>query len=156
MKVSTARLDALINTVGELVIAAARSPRRLVRLPLDAWRLRKELLTRHGVVAPPAPGCLPGRRPEDVREEDRCGLRYGGSDEGGFEEFDESEPSRRSNPAIRAVNASICPVSVSICTACVLITSRRPLFAFRSAMFVSCSAAISSASDDAPSPDTLP
>ena len=40
-------------------------------------------------------------------------------------EVDESEPSRRSNSAIRADRTSICPVSVSICTACVLITSRR-------------------------------
>ena len=59
------RVDALRNSaqyrVGELVIAAARSPRRLVRLPLDAWRLRKEMLARHGVVAPPAPVERPAR-----------------------------------------------------------------------------------------------
>ena len=47
------RVDALRNSaqyrVGELVIASARSPRRLVRLPLDLWRLRKELLATHRV-----------------------------------------------------------------------------------------------------------
>ena len=51
------RVDALRNSpqyrVGELVIAAARSPRRLFRLPVDAWRLRKELLARHTVTPPP-------------------------------------------------------------------------------------------------------
>ncbi len=44
------RVEALRNSaqyrVGELVIAGARSPRRLVRLPVDLWRLRKELLAR--------------------------------------------------------------------------------------------------------------
>jgi hypothetical protein len=47
------------------------------------------------------PGCLPGRRPEEVREERLTGLRYGKSDDGGRLEFDESAPSRRSNSAIR-------------------------------------------------------
>ncbi len=59
------RVDALRNSaqyrVGDLVIAAARSPRRLLRLPLDAWRLRKELLERHRVVAPPEPVARPAR-----------------------------------------------------------------------------------------------
>ena len=103
-------------------------------------------------------------RPEDVREDDRCGLRYGGSDEGGFEEFDESDPSRRSNSAIRAIcaascadSASICPVSASMCTPCVLITSRSPAFTRHSPAFASCNAAINSASDDdASGPDTPP
>ncbi|HET9665902.1 MAG TPA: glycosyltransferase, partial [Desertimonas sp.] len=35
--------------VGELVISGVRSPRRLVRLPRDLWRLRKELLATHRV-----------------------------------------------------------------------------------------------------------
>jgi Glycosyl transferases group 1/DUF based on E. rectale Gene description (DUF3880)/Glycosyltransferase like family 2 len=47
------RVEALRNSaqyrVGELVIASARSPRRLVRLPRDLWRLRKELLTKHHI-----------------------------------------------------------------------------------------------------------
>ena len=45
------RVDALRNSpqyrVGELVIASARSPRRFVRLPVDLWRLRKELVARN-------------------------------------------------------------------------------------------------------------
>ena len=52
------RVDALRNSaqyrVGELVIASARSPRRLVRLPVDLWRLRKELLAEN-LIAPLAP-----------------------------------------------------------------------------------------------------
>jgi hypothetical protein len=47
------RVEALRNSaqyrVGELVIASARSPRRLVRLPRDLWRLRKELLAQHQI-----------------------------------------------------------------------------------------------------------
>jgi spore maturation protein CgeB len=47
------RVEALRNSaqyrVGELVIASARSPRRLVRLPRDLWRLRKELLAHHQI-----------------------------------------------------------------------------------------------------------
>lgn len=47
------RVDALRNSaqyrVGELVIASARSPRRLVRLPVDLWRLRKELLAKNRI-----------------------------------------------------------------------------------------------------------
>ena len=49
------RVEALRDSaqyrVGELVIASARSPRRLVRLPVDLWRLRKELLAKN-LVAP--------------------------------------------------------------------------------------------------------
>ena len=52
------RVEALRDSaqyrVGELVIASARSPRRLVRLPVDLWRLRKELLAKN-LVAPLAP-----------------------------------------------------------------------------------------------------
>ena len=90
-----------------------------------------------------------------MREEDRSGLRYGGSDEGGFDEFDESDPSRRSNSAIRATcaascadGASICPVNASMCTPYILITSRQLGVHRRSPAFASCNAAINSASDD--------
>jgi hypothetical protein len=45
------RVEAVRNSaqyrVGELVIAGFRTPRRLVRLPVDLWRLRKELLGKH-------------------------------------------------------------------------------------------------------------
>ena len=47
------RVAALRNSpqyrLGELVIASATSPRRLIRLPVDLWRLRKELMTRSRV-----------------------------------------------------------------------------------------------------------
>jgi glycosyl transferase family 1/uncharacterized protein DUF3880 len=47
------RVEALRNSaqyrVGELVIAGFRSPRRLLRLPRDLWRLRKSLLSEHRV-----------------------------------------------------------------------------------------------------------
>lgn len=38
--------------VGDLVITAVGSPRRLIRLPSDLWRLRKELLAGQRVVPP--------------------------------------------------------------------------------------------------------
>jgi hypothetical protein len=115
-------------------------------------------LSTSGIVVPPVPGCLPGFRPEAVREEDRSGLRYGESADGGFDDVVESEPSRRSNSSIRATcaascadSAVTCPVSVSICTAWVLITSRRAALAFRSRATTS-----ASANDDGSAPDTPP
>ena len=78
------RVEALRNSaqyrVGELVIASARSPRRLVRLPVDLWRLRKELLATN-LVAPlasatTAPG-PPGRRGHDPRRVLAPGVRPG-------------------------------------------------------------------------------
>ena len=115
-------------------------------------------MSTSAIVVPPAPGCLPGFRPEAVREEDRSGLRYGGSAEGGFDDVVESELSRRSNSSIRATCAAscadsvgTCPVSVSICTACVLITSRSAALAFRSRAMTS-----ASTNDDGSAPDTPP
>lgn len=62
------RVESLRNSaqyrVGELVIAAARSPRRLARLPVDLWRLRKELLATHRITPPPPSSHPPAR---DVR-----------------------------------------------------------------------------------------
>ncbi len=51
-----------------------------------------------------APGCLPGLRPERVRDERRFAraLSHGASEDGGREEFDESAPNRRSSSAIRS------------------------------------------------------
>ena len=47
------RVEVLRNSaqyrVGELVVASVRTPRRLIRLPLDLWRLRKELLAAHRI-----------------------------------------------------------------------------------------------------------
>lgn len=58
-------------------------------------------------VVPGAPSCLPGLRPERVRE-DRfgAGLANGRSDDGGLEEFEESLPRRRSSYATRAASRS--------------------------------------------------
>jgi hypothetical protein len=78
-----------------------------------------------GIVEPGCPGCLPGLRPDEVRDEPRTGFRYGGSDDGGLLEVEESLLSRRSSSAIRAASASIC-------AACPMITSRSPAFAARS------------------------
>ena len=115
-------------------------------------------MSTSGIVVPPAPGCLPGLRPDAVRDERRSGLRYGGSDEGGFDDVVESEPSRRSNSSIRATcaascadSAVTCPVSVSICTAWVLTTSRSAALAFRSRPMTS-----ASTDDDGSTPDTPP
>ena len=67
------RVEALRNSaqyrVGELVIASARSPRRLVRLPVDLWRLRKELLARYRV-APLAPATIGAAGPRRRRRHD--------------------------------------------------------------------------------------
>jgi len=51
---------------------------------------------------PSAPGCLPGLRPDRVRDERFFArvMSHGGSVDGGREEFDESAPSRRCSSAI--------------------------------------------------------
>jgi hypothetical protein len=99
-----------------------------------------------GIVVPGAPSCLPGLRPDELRDERRAALRYGGSDDGGLLEVDESLLNRRSNSAIRAVSACIC-------TACPAMTSRSPAFAARSSVTSADSSATSADSDG---PDTRP
>jgi hypothetical protein len=49
-----------------------------------------------------APGCLPGWRPDRVREERLFAgfFSHGASEDGGREEFDESSDSRRVNSAV--------------------------------------------------------
>jgi hypothetical protein len=59
-----------------------------------------------GIVVPGSPGCLPGWRPEDFREERRTGLRYGESELGGLLDVEESLPNCRSSAVIRAFCAS--------------------------------------------------
>jgi hypothetical protein len=51
-----------------------------------------------------APGCLPGLRPDAIRDERFFAgfLSQGASDDGGREEFDESADSRRSSAQIRS------------------------------------------------------
>ena len=91
-----------------------------------------------GIVDPDCPGCLPGLRPDEVRDELRAGLEYGGSDDGGLLEVEESLLKRRSNSATRAVSdsssadwASIWPDWVSMWTAWPAITSRSLAFVVR-------------------------
>ena len=76
-------------------------------------------------VLPGAPGCLPGRRPVFSRSDrSLLPLVNGLSDDGGFEEREESRPSLRSSWAIR----SACPAIVFACpaiTASLASSSRR-------------------------------
>ena len=51
-----------------------------------------------GITEPGAPGCLPGRRPEKVREERLTGVRYGEFDDGGRLEVNESAPAAAPTP----------------------------------------------------------
>jgi hypothetical protein len=51
-----------------------------------------------GIAKPDTPGCLPSRRPDEVREERRTGLRFGESDDGDRCELDESALNRRFTP----------------------------------------------------------
>lgn len=55
------------------------------------------------------PGCLPGLRPDLVREERFAAgfFAHGASEEGGREQFDESADNRCSNSATRLVSVSI-------------------------------------------------
>ena len=92
-------------------------------------------LSINGIVEPAAPGWPPGLRPEEPRDKPRAGLRYGGSDEGGLLEVDESLLRRRSSSVIRAASASSCPAWVSTWTACPAITSRNPAFVARNPTF---------------------
>ena len=65
---------------------------------------------------PDAPGCLPGLRPERVRDERFFAgfFAHGASEDGGREEFDESAASARSSSAIRSVNLAITAINSPI------------------------------------------
>jgi hypothetical protein len=66
--------------------------------------------------APGAPGCLPGRRPSACsasRRSARAGLRSP-SEDGGFEELEESLPSRRSSSPTRASSAPLAATSLAL------------------------------------------
>jgi hypothetical protein len=55
-----------------------------------------------------APNCLPGLRPDLVRDERFLAgfFDHGASDDGGRDEFDESELNRRSSSATRSVTTA--------------------------------------------------
>jgi len=60
------------------------------------------------IVAPGAPGCLPGRRlPRSRSDRSRGFFLYGLSDDGGREDTDESLPARRSSSSTRACSRPI-------------------------------------------------
>ena len=61
------------------------------------------------IVVPGSPGCLPGRRFPRSRS-DRSFFSYGLSDDGGFDDVEESFPARRSSCPIRS---RICPITAA-------------------------------------------
>jgi hypothetical protein len=77
-----------------------------------------------------APGCLPGLRPDLVRDDRFCAgfFAHGASEEGGRDQFEESAASRRSSSATRSVNAATMRVNSS-CPA------RNSAFSARNAAF---------------------
>jgi hypothetical protein len=96
-----------------------------------------------------APGCLPGLRPDLLRDERFFAgfFDHGASDDGGREEFDESEANRRSSSATRSVNAATMRSNSSCST-------RKAAFSARSAAFsaASCPSGARSGTTT-PSPD---
>ena len=58
-------------------------------------------------VCPGSPACLPGRRPDDVRDERFGAFVYGPSEDGGREDVRLSFPAWRSSSSTRAVSAAI-------------------------------------------------
>src|SRR2546423_13620047 len=64
-----------------------------------------------------APGCFPGLRPDLPRSDRSRGLRYGPSDDGGFDDVEESLSSRRRNSSTCAASAAICASRTASCAA---------------------------------------
>ena len=96
-------LTTLHPATGAPVRSAPQSPQR------STSRSRVSFgLSTSGIVVPPGRAACRACGPRRCARSDRSGLRYGGSDEGGFEEVVESEPSRRSNSSIRATCAASC------------------------------------------------
>lgn len=107
---------------------SARSPRSpsgsCIRAGLRAVvrRSAQLRLTTSGIIGPPTPGCLPGLRPDAVREEDRSGLRNGESAEAASTMLSGPCPAAAPTPRIHATCAAscadgavTCPVSVLDC-----------------------------------------
>jgi hypothetical protein len=67
-----------VGSHGMLAIGLAGSDVVEERAQRSAWQLGRGRL----LVAPGLPGCLPGRRPDDVHHERCAGSRYGKSDDG--------------------------------------------------------------------------
>ena len=65
-----------------------------------------------------APGCLPGLRPDLPRSDRSRGFfLYGLSEDGGFEDVEESFATSRSSSSTRAASASICASRAASCAA---------------------------------------
>ena len=86
-----------------------------------------------------APGCLPGARPDRPRK-DRSLLffLYGLSEDGGFDDVEESLPRRRSSSPTRATSTASC---ASLAASCAAASSSRAAAASRSAAFAASSSA---------------
>jgi len=86
-----------------------------------------------------APGCFPGLRPDRPRS-DRSLLffLYGLSEDGGFEDVEESLPRRRSSSSTRATSACSC---ASLAASCAAASSSRAAAASRSRAFSATSSA---------------
>lgn len=81
-------------------------------------------------VADCAPGCFPGRRRSD---RSRGFFVYGLSEEGGFDEVEESLPRPRSSSATRPDSTAICAWAAASCASFASTTSRSLALASRSA-----------------------
>jgi hypothetical protein len=94
---------------------------------------------------PDAPGCLPGLRPDRVRDERFFAgfFAHGASDDGGREEFDESAANPRSSSAIRSVNLAITAINSPI----LAFSARSCATSARRAAFSAASCATDRASD---------
>jgi hypothetical protein len=84
-----------------------------------------------------APGCLPGLRPDLPRDERFFAgfFDHGASDDGGREEFDESEANCRSNCATRSISAANMRSNSSCPTRNAEFSLRKPAFSARNAAF---------------------
>ena len=82
------------------------------------WSITSSGSPTSSSVAPGAPGCLPGLRPDPLRRA-RFGVAYR-SDDGGNDELPEFCPNRRASSATcslnSAIRASCCPISSACAT----------------------------------------
>jgi hypothetical protein len=103
-----------------------------------------------------APGCLPGLRPDLLRDERFFAgfFDHGASEDGGREEFDESQANRRSSSVTRCVNAATMRRSSSCSARNTAFSVRNPAFSARSTAFSAASCPSSARSGPTtPSPD---
>jgi hypothetical protein len=95
--------------------AKASSPARPVphaRHSAGGYQNRYSGLSTRLIVLPGSPGCLPGARLPRSRSDRSRGsfFLYGLSDDGGFDDVEESFPARRSSTSTRACS---CPITTA-------------------------------------------